>query len=1078
MKTSLWYKDAVIYQLHVKAYADGNGDGIGDFVGLRTKLDYLQRLGITAVWLLPFYPSPLRDDGYDISDYLDVHPQYGTLDDFKRFLKAAHEVDIRVIAELVLNHTSISHPWFQKSRHSKPNSSWWNYYVWSDTPHRYADARIIFKDFETSNWTYDPEAQAYYWHRFFSHQPDLNYENPEVRKAMFKVVDFWLELGVDGLRLDAVPYLFEKEGTDCENLPTTHEFLRELRSHVDANYSDKLLLAEANQWPEDAVAYMSKGDECHMAFHFPLMPRMFMALHMEESYPIIDILDQTPAIPDNCQWATFLRNHDELTLEMVTDEERDYMYRVYAQNIRSRVNLGIRRRLVPLLGCNRLKVELMNTLLMSLPGTPILYYGDEIGMGDNIFLGDRNSLRTPMQWSADKNAGFSRANPQQLYLPIIIDPEYHYEAVNVDIQEANLSSLLWWMRKMIAMRKRFKALSRGDLRFLKPDNSHILAFIRSYQQESILVVINLSRFAQSVVMDLSIFAGKTPVEAFSRSSFQIIGKEPYMMTLGSYDAFWLLLHDEKSKQITVPAEPLVLQGAWEELFDISANRECLENDVFPQYLRHARWFGSKARNILKITITDHVPMRMSKEEKPVCFFLLLEVSYTEGLPDFYTLPIRVAHEATGADKNCILARFEQAGQTGFLIDALFDQTFRDALLLLIVQSYRMEGARGMLVGKAISSLRLQLKTQGIPQDSITFRTEQSNSAFVYGNTFFLKFYRRVEDGINPEAEMIQYLSRYSFSHAPGFLGKMEYRSKGSSTAIIGLLQPFLPGSITAWEMSLASLRALYRQSMPPSVETHDVFANAEAQTFVKKIALLAQITADLHNILAAETKETAFIPEPFNLFYQRSVYQSIRANMKQAFRLLAKSMAGFEKAEKDMAQDCLGFETQLAQRLKALLQKSFLSMRTRIHGDFHLGQVLCTNDNFVIIDFEGEPARPTSERRIKHSPLRDVAGMLRSIDYATYQAVYLDSASPSQSLENRLSLAAQWSKYLQGVFTRDYLSSVKSPAALPSLKTDIETLLQLFLLDKVFYEISYELNNRPTWLHVPLWGLKHLIAYH
>src|SRR5690242_16074657 len=498
-----WYKDAIIYEVHVRAFFDSVTDGIGDFGGLTQKLDYLEDLGVTALWLLPFCPSPLRDDGYDISDYTNVHPSYGTLKDFQKFLREAHRRGLKVITELVLNHSSDQHVWFQRSRRAAPGSRWRDFYVWSDTPEKYKETRIIFKDFENSNWTWDPVAKAYYWHRFYSHQPDLNWDNPEVRDAMFAAMDFWLDMGVDGLRLDAVPYLIEREGTNCENLPETHEVLRELRKHVDSKYSDRMLLAEANQWPEDSVAYFGRGDECHMAFHFPVMPRLFMALRMEDRFPIIDILQQTPPIPENCQWAMFLRNHDELTLEMVTDEERDYMYRAYASDPQARINLGIRRRLAPLLGNDRRRVELMLGLLCSMPGTPVLYYGDEIGMGDNFYLGDRNGVRTPMQWSSDRNAGFSRANPQQLYLPITIDPEYHYEAINVENQQKNLSSLLWWMRRVIAMRKNYRAFSRGSIEFLHPENRRVLAFIRSYENERVLVVANLSRFAQSTELDLS-----------------------------------------------------------------------------------------------------------------------------------------------------------------------------------------------------------------------------------------------------------------------------------------------------------------------------------------------------------------------------------------------------------------------------------------------------------------------------------------------------------------------------------------------------------------------------------------------
>ena len=538
-----WYKDAIIYEARVRSFFDSNGDGYGDFRGLASKLDYLQDLGVTALWLLPFYPSPMRDDGYDIADYTDVHQEVGALSDFEFFLEQAHARGLRVITELVLNHTSDQHPWFKRARRAPPGSTDRDFYVWSDTPERYREARIIFKDFEPSNWAWDPVARAYFWHRFYAHQPDLNFENPAVHEALFGVVDFWFGKGVDGLRLDAVPYLYEAEGTNCENLPQTHAFLKRLRAHVDARFSDRMLLAEANQWPEDAVAYFGNGDRCHMAFHFPLMPRMFMANRMEDRFPLIDILNQTPSIPENAQWATFLRNHDELTLEMVTDEERDYMYRVYAEDPQARVNLGIRRRLAPLLGNDRRRIELMNALLFALPGTPVIYYGDEIGMGDNIYLGDRNGVRTPMQWNQDRNAGFSAANPQRLYLPLVADPENHPAAVNVEAQQNNPTSLLWWMRRLIGAARRSPSLSRGDIEFLYPENRKVVAFLRTFEDDRTLVVANLSRSAQFVELDLSRFDGRQPVELIGRVAFPRIGQLPYLLTLGPHDFLWFELTD-------------------------------------------------------------------------------------------------------------------------------------------------------------------------------------------------------------------------------------------------------------------------------------------------------------------------------------------------------------------------------------------------------------------------------------------------------------------------------------------------------------------------------------------------------
>ncbi|MBU1124477.1 MAG: maltose alpha-D-glucosyltransferase, partial [Candidatus Omnitrophica bacterium] len=625
----LWYKKAVIYELHVKSFFDSNGDGIGDFKGLIAKLDYLHGLGVTALWLLPFYPSPLKDDGYDIADYFNINPDYGTLADFREFLKESHRRGIRVITELVVNHTSDQHPWFERSRSAKPGSSWRNFYVWSDSPEKYKDARIIFKDFETSNWAWDPIAKSYYWHRFYSHQPDLNYANALVQKEIFRVVDFWFGMGVDGLRLDAVPYLYEEEGTNCENLPLTHTFLKKLRSHIDSRFKSRMLLSEANQWPEDAASYFGHGEECHMAFHFPVMPRLFMSLWMEDRFPITDILQQTPVIPANCQWAMFLRNHDELTLEMVTDEERDYMYRVFAKDSRARINLGIRRRLAPLLGNNRRKIELMNILLFSLPGTPVFYYGDEIGMGDNYYLGDRNGVRTPMQWNPDRNAGFSGASAQRLFLPVIIDSEYHYEAVNVENQESNLSSLLWWMKRVLAMRRKLTAFGVGKIEFVASDNSKVLTFTRVHEDEVVLVVVNLSRFSQVARLDLQQYAGYIPEEVFSGNKFPAIKKTVYTLTLGFHDYFWFVLR--KQKELTVSKIEKVLpevslRKEWSLLEgeDLYALEELL-----PGYVKACRWFRAKAKTLRKIKITEQIPFEIESQVIQLTFF---EAYYTEGAP--------------------------------------------------------------------------------------------------------------------------------------------------------------------------------------------------------------------------------------------------------------------------------------------------------------------------------------------------------------------------------------------------------------------------------------------------------------
>ncbi|MEP6810767.1 MAG: maltose alpha-D-glucosyltransferase, partial [Chthoniobacterales bacterium] len=782
----LWYKDAVIYELHVKTFHDGNGDGIGDFRGLIEKLDYLQELGVTAIWILPFYPSPLRDDGYDIADYYGVNPNYGTLQDFKDFLAAAHERGLRVITELVINHSSDQNPWFQKSRRAAPGSPEREFYVWSDTPEKYQGARIIFKDFETSNWSWDPVAKAYYWHRFYSHQPDLNFDNLAVHEAVEKVLDFWLEMGVDGLRLDAVPYLYEREGTSCENLPQTHEYLVKLRAHVDAKFPGRMLLAEANQWPEDAVAYFGKGDESHMNFHFPLMPRMFMSLQMEDRFPIIDIMEQTPAIPETCQWAMFLRNHDELTLEMVTDEERDYMWRVYASDKTARINLGIRRRLAPLLANSRRKVELLNILLFSMPGTPVLYYGDEIGMGDNFYLGDRNGVRTPMQWSPDRNAGFSKANAQQLYLPITIDPEYHYEAVNVENQQKNLSSLLWWMRRVIAMRKNFKAFSRGSLEFLHPENSKVLAFLREHEGETVLVIANLSRYSQAVELDLTRFAGSSLMEVFSQNLFPAIKETPYPITLGPHNHFWFVLRPqaEASRALQERVVPTLNTAPVFASLLKDQMRSAFEREILPDFIRRCRWFGAKARAIRGMRIGEQIAMKESGAQ-----FWFVEVTYVDGNPETYALPVQIAlgeaaHNIAQAAPQAVLARFAGT-EEAILHDALWDAAFRAELFRSIMERSSCRGQAGELLGFPGSALAGET---AIPSSQV-LTAEQSNSSILYENKFFLKLYRKLEDGVNPDVEVTSFLTeKRNFPHVPAFAGALEYRRAHGEATVVCLLQ--------------------------------------------------------------------------------------------------------------------------------------------------------------------------------------------------------------------------------------------------------------------------------------------------
>ncbi|HXX36898.1 MAG TPA: maltose alpha-D-glucosyltransferase [bacterium] len=1109
-----WYKDAIIYEAHVRAFCDSNGDGIGDFAGLVEKLDYVQDLGVTALWVLPFYPSPLRDDGYDIADYVSIHPAYGTLRTFRTFLHEAHRRGLRVITELVLNHTSDRHPWFQRARTAPRGSRWRNFYVWSDTTDRYRDARVIFKDFEAANWTFDPVAGAHYWHRFYSHQPDLNYDSPDVRREMLRVVTFWLDQGVDGLRLDAVPYLYEREGTTCENLPETHAFLRELRGYVDGRYSDRMLLAEANQWPEDAIAYFGAGDECHMAYHFPLMPRLFMAIRMEDRFPIIDILTQTPAIADTCQWALFLRNHDELTLEMVTDEDRDYMYRVYAQDPHARINLGIRRRLAPLLGNHRRRVELMNGLLFSIPGTPLVYYGDEIGMGDNIYLGDRNAVRTPMQWSADRNAGFSRANPQQLYLPVVIDSEYHYETVNVAAQQGNPHSLLWWMKRLIALRKRYNCFGRGTLEMLAPDNRKVLAFLRRHEDQRVLVVANLSRFVQPVELGLSEFRGMVPVELFGRTEFPPVGELPYFLTLGPHAFYWFSLEPQRAAGVagaavtgseageaSLPELSAVNTRGWAGVFEGPA-RSLLE-DALAAYLRARRWFGGKARRARSALILDTVRIPYGGE---TAYLTLIQVQYAEGDPDVYALPLTFGTrdrvpQLRRDPAQAAVARLRVGGDDtdGVLFDAFLDTAFCAALLDMIRRRQHLRGAAGELVATPTQALRRVIGPAPVPEP-MPVKAEQSNTSVFYGDRCILKLFRRLEPGQNPELEIGRFLTeRAAFPNVPAVAGALEYRPPRGETVTVAVLQEFVPNEGDAWAYTLDALDRYCERAMAEHAEgaaddwpsPHSPLALAarplpeavyeRVGEYLHRADLLGQRTAELHRALASDAADPAFAPEPITASYQRSLYQAARALTQQTLPVLRKALRTLPGDARASAERVLEAENELLRRFQSVLSRKITGTRIRCHGDYHLGQVLYTGKDFVIIDFEGEPARTLTERRIKRPALRDVAGMLRSFHYAAYSALraQIERGAISQHpaaapfLDARL---AHWRRWACASFLRGYLRAAGDAPFLPRTREEIEVLLNVHLLEKAVYELGYELNNRPGWARIPLEGILELLA--
>jgi maltose alpha-D-glucosyltransferase/alpha-amylase len=1079
----LWYKDGIFYELRVRSFFDSNDDGIGDFGGLASKLDYLQDLGVTAIWLLPFYPSPLRDDGYDISDYTDVHPDVGTLDDFRHFLAEAHRRGLRVITELVLNHTSDQHPWFQRARRAPPGSPERAFYVWADDAERYKDARVIFKDFEPSNWSWDPVAKQYFWHRFYAHQPDLNFENPEVKEALFRAVDFWLEMGVDGLRLDAVPYLYEEDGTNCENLPKTHALLKELRAHIDARFEDRMLLAEANQWPEDAAAYFGAGDECHMNFHFPIMPRMFMSLHMEDRLPIVDILEQTPALHPSCQWAIFLRNHDELTLEMVTEEEREYMYRAYAHEARMRLNLGIRRRLAPLVGNDRRKVELLNGLLFSMPGTPVVYYGDEIGMGDNVYLGDRNGVRTPMQWTMDRNAGFSRANPQQLILPVIIDPEYHYESLNVEAQQDNPSSLLWWTKRLVELRKRYAAFGRGSVEFLNPANPRVLAFVREWGEQTILVVANLSRFVQYVELDLGKHKGGVPVELFGHNEFPSIGELPYLLTLGAHAFYWFSI-ERRAK---------VDQEARHSLFELATidcaapgtatsgeDRDALEA-VLPAFLESRRWFGGGERRVTAARVTEALPLVAGTRPIVIAF---VAVEYGEGEPETYIVPLGFAPEGPQEPRpppNVLVAQVRVRGEVrGVIFEAIEDAAAARALLAAIVERSTIRGEGGELL---CSHTPGTLGEAPLSFEPRRVGLEHANAIIQYGERFVLKMLRKREDGTSPEVEIGRFLAaRGPQTIAPALLGVVEYKVGRREPQTVAVLSRFVPNEGTAWRHSVEAVRRYYERVLatahdPParvpegSPLLHvddDPPADVRERmgAYLELSTLLARRTAELHLALASDPDDPAFAPAPSTMLDQRSVYQSVRSQATQVMSLLRMRLPASVQAD---AKRVLSLEGELMGRLKALIQQPITATRIRTHGDYHLGQVLWTGGDFIIIDFEGEPARPLADRRLKRWPLRDVAGMLRSFDYAAHSAHKPRRSSHPAS-------AKDWLEAVSRTYLAAYYATAGSASFLPPDDHSRSVLLGTFLLEKALYEVRYELNNRPDWVRIPLRGILGLMG--
>ncbi len=1065
----LWYKDAIVYQMHVKAFHDANGDGIGDFAGLIQKLDYIQELGVNTIWLLPFYPSPQRDDGYDIADYRDVHPDYGTLDDFKRFVDEAHRRGLRVITELVINHTSDQHPWFQAARRAPPGSPEHEFYVWSDTDKKFASTRIIFTDTESSNWAWDPLARRYYWHRFFSHQPDLNHNNPQVVDAVIDVMRFWLDMGVDGLRLDAIPYLCVAEGTNNENLPETHEVLKRMRAVVDANYHGRLFLAEANQWPEDVREYFGDGDECHMAFHFPLMPRIFMAVALEDRFPVAEILRQTPDIPDNCQWAIFLRNHDELTLEMVTDRERDYMYKMYAQEPRMRVNVGIRRRLAPLLGNDVDRIKLMYSLLLSMPGSPIMYYGDEIGMGDNIYIGDRNGVRTPMQWSVDRNAGFSRADPQRLYLPIIMDPVYGYQAVNAEAQSRDPSSLLNWTRHILTIRRRHRCFGRGTLEFIRPQNRKIIAYVRTFENEIVLCVANLAQSAQAVELDLSRYKGRVPVELAGNNAFPPIGELPYFLTLPAHSFFWLALSDSQASPSwhveRLPATELptlVLTDGIRSLggLDRAAARtvtrrtlQQLEEEVLPEFMRQRGWI----RGGESVQLGERMVWSGPQGDT---LLSLIYVNAPNGQRQRFALPLELVWDDV-ADSEVLrsaewtIARVREHSRVGVLVDALADPAFCAAIVRSMAANERIAFTGGALVFETTPAWHGTGAEQLTPVERFGLDPLEVN--VVLGESVFLKAYRRADPGINPDVEMVDFLTRAGFTRVAALTGTVTCQLDGSPPIALAAMQTYVRHQGDALTFTLDHLERL-------ATDLRSGSANGKSPhtLFYDRLRTLGRCIGEMHTLLSTPVEDPAFAPEPLTFTDMARIATDIEQLVDVTLARLEQRRAQLPESAQADAQRLIDSDEALDALVRQLASQPVHGIKTRHHGNLLLRKVLLVADDFVITDFEGILELPLEERRWKSPPLRDVATLLCSLEQAGAAALARVLTSQPELHERFGEALRVWLAGASEVFMKGYLRGAEGSASLPREPGEIAALIRLFRIERSLRDLGEDLDRRPA----------------
>jgi maltose alpha-D-glucosyltransferase / alpha-amylase len=1071
----LWYKDAVIYQVHVKSFCDGNGDGIGDFEGLISKLDYIADVGANTIWLLPFYPSPRRDDGYDVSGYRDIHPDYGRLSDFRNFVRQAHARGLRIIADLVINHTSDQHPWFKRAVRSKAGSRWRNFYVWSDTEKKYDSTQIIFRDAEKSNWEWNAEAGAFYWHRFFAHQPDLNFDEPLVVDEMLGVIRFWLRLGVDGLRLGAVPYLFEREATPNENLAETHQFLKRIRVEVERDFPNRMLLAEVNQWPEDVSDYFGEGNECQMAFHFPLTARMLLSIARENSYPLIDIIRQTPQIPKTCQWATFLRNHDELALETVSTSERDFLWGAYAADRRARINLGIRRRLAPMLQGDRRRIELLNSLLLSLLGSPIVYYGDEIGMGDNIHLRDRDCVRTPMQWSPDRNGGFSRADPPELVLPVNMDGTYGYESVNVESQVRDQYSILNWTRRMLAIRKRHAAFSRGDLKLLTPKNQKIFAYLRVDERDTLMCVVNLASSSQAVELDLSQFVGRVPVELHAGALFPPIGELPYLLTLAPYGFYWFALTttaDPPAWHSPAP-EPLpefmtfVVRGTLAHEASELARKLTSEN-VLPQYVAMRRWFDLENQDVQEVRLTNAVDIGDATGESVLA---AVEIK-TPDVVSHWLLPLGINWEdeqpSLPLANRLAIARIRRHKRVGLLTDAFALPSFASQLVTSIVESREIQFDGSVIRFKPTAVGLAKLAGKVDRGDIQWVAAEHANSCLTIGDKAAVKLYRRVQQGVHPESEILGYLGAKGFTKAPAIFGDVVHVGSDGTPTTIAVVVEYIRNQGDAWNWINDHLSRLLDAHVSSATATsaEDLLADCDAVC-----GAIGRSLGEMHALLAGNTDDPAFAASTASATDRDQWSATIKRRLDRAFDDLSRFESLVRDQDRERANFLRGKQETLTSAVDTLAKWAEGALTSRIHGDFHLGQVLVASGEAFIIDFEGEPATTLEERRAKGSPLRDVAGLLRSIDYAAASLVDRDTTGAAPiDVGQRDDLVSNFRTRASETFAISYWKSL-------GVEPDARawSLLMLFLIEKVAYEIAYEAAHRPAWIGVPLAGLVRLI---